>query len=354
MKGIINLRGYRIIPDETIQPGKYSFKAQHEEERTFYFYTELDTSMKAWISNLMKATISRDFNAPVLSSSKIPTVSLDVARRMRPRPPSVLLYRKDNHCNLSPRSYEASYGGGFPASVLQKHPTSEAAGVLSNSAADTDPKEDQPNQDSGFDSNDQEDEEEEGADMTFNEDEHDLEDEGVEFDEDLKDETEDETEDEDLQDGTDSRNKASINSSIGHDVSISWTSAEYIQWINTITDAKINELKELRHGDILIELLEELSGKRVHRLPPSAAGSVSMFKSDNIVTIFKFMNTVGAPIHDQCTIKGNSILLKSDLQNMWPLIQVSTIDISNGNEEKILLMLQSILNWSIQANALVH
>lgn len=96
MKGIINLRGYRIVPDETIQPGQYSFKAQHEEERTFYFYTELDTSMKAWISSLMKSTISRDFTAPVLSSSMIPTVTLDVARRMRPRPPSVLLYRKEN------------------------------------------------------------------------------------------------------------------------------------------------------------------------------------------------------------------------------------------------------------------
>ncbi|KAG2207479.1 hypothetical protein INT47_004227 [Mucor saturninus] len=96
MKGIINLRGYRIVPDETIQPGQYSFKAQHEEERTFYFYTEVDTSMKAWISSLMKSTISRDFTAPVLSSSMISTVSLDVARRMRPRPPSVLLYRKEN------------------------------------------------------------------------------------------------------------------------------------------------------------------------------------------------------------------------------------------------------------------
>ncbi|KAI8375609.1 hypothetical protein EDC96DRAFT_605102 [Choanephora cucurbitarum] len=94
MKGIINLRGYRIIPDESIQPGKYSFKAQHFEERTFYFYTDNETSMRQWMTPLMKATISRDFHAPVLSSHTIPTVSLSVARRMKPRPPSILLYRK--------------------------------------------------------------------------------------------------------------------------------------------------------------------------------------------------------------------------------------------------------------------
>lgn len=114
MKGIINLRGYRIIPDENIQLGKYSFKAQHDVERTFYFYTNLDTSMKTWISSLMKATISRDFSVPVLSSSKISTVSLDIARRMRPRPPSIVMYIKDNHNSLSPQSYETTYRGDLP------------------------------------------------------------------------------------------------------------------------------------------------------------------------------------------------------------------------------------------------
>jgi hypothetical protein len=303
MKGIINLRGYRIIPDETIQPGKYSFKAQHEEERTFYFYTGIDTSMKAWISSLMKATISRDFNAPVLSSSKIPTVSLDVALRMRPRPPSVLLYRKDNHINLSPRSYEASYGGGF----RQKNHTSAAAGVMSNTASDTDatdPKEDQPNQDSGFDSNDQEEEDEkEEADMIYNEDEEDL-DEGVQFDEDI--------EDEDLQYETE--DASSNNHDIDQPAFISWTSAEYAQWINTIsTTAKIDELQELKQGDVLIELLEEFSGEKVQQLPPSDM-------MDNIEAIFKFMNTVGIQIDDQYTIKG---LSKGKCAEEYMIINIS-------------------------------
>ncbi|KAI8063834.1 hypothetical protein BC940DRAFT_306959 [Gongronella butleri] len=92
MKGIINLRGYRIICDETIAVGHYSFKAQHDRERTFFFYADTDLSMKAWVQALIKATISRDFTSPVVSSSTIPTVPLDIAKRMNPRPPSTLLY----------------------------------------------------------------------------------------------------------------------------------------------------------------------------------------------------------------------------------------------------------------------
>lgn len=61
MKGIINLGGYRIIVDESIHAGKYCFKAQHELERTFYFYTDSEESMRIWLKMLMKTTIARDF-----------------------------------------------------------------------------------------------------------------------------------------------------------------------------------------------------------------------------------------------------------------------------------------------------
>ncbi|KAI9268478.1 hypothetical protein EDC94DRAFT_514032 [Helicostylum pulchrum] len=268
MKGIINLRGYRIIPDETIQPGKYSFKAQHEEERTFYFYTDIDTSMKSWISSLMKATISRDFSAPVLSSSMIPTVSLDVARRMRPRPPSVLLYRKENlknNTNLSPQSYEATYE-----------------------------EEELTNQDSGFDSDHQHPE------LGSRHNEEEEEDEGN-FEEEFE-----------------------------ENVALSaWTSTEYIQWINTVcTSVEIDTLSDLRQGDVLIEVLEELSGKKVKQLPTSTVGSINMLVLDNIVAVFKFMSLEGIEINDQFTIK----------------------DIFSGKEDKIKLMLQAIIDWSIQSN----
>ncbi|KAI8342084.1 hypothetical protein BC941DRAFT_466985 [Chlamydoabsidia padenii] len=108
MKGIINLRGYRMVCDEMICVGQYSFKAQHESERTFFFYAESDVSMRAWIQSLIKATIARDFNAPVVSSSTIPTVSLDIARRMNPRPPSTILYLNQASAKSSSSTRDSS------------------------------------------------------------------------------------------------------------------------------------------------------------------------------------------------------------------------------------------------------
>lgn len=268
MKGIINLRGYRIIPDETIQPGKYSFKAQHEDERTFYFYTDVDTSMKAWISSLMKATISRDFNAPVLSSSMIPTVSLDVARRMRPRPPSVLLYKKEKK-DL-----------GYQTPISEKSSASSSSTSNRESA-----KEDTLNQDSGFDSNDQEEEDNQP-------DSHSQHQEEMEEEEEEDNEEEDE-EVEHLFNETEPQETTS------------WTATDYIQWINTIScSAGITRLQELRQGDVLIEILEELSGKPVRQLPTTTVGSISMLMLDNIVAVFKFMSVEGIEIGDKFTIKG--------------------------------------------------
>lgn len=300
MKGIINLRGYKVIPDETIQPGKYSFKAQHEEERTFYFYTDLDTSMKSWISSLMKATISRDFTAPVLSSSMIPTVSLDVARRMRPRPPSVLLYRKDNNANLSPRSYEASYGYQTPISEKSSSIIT-ADKELEGGESSVTTKEERLNQDSGFDSNDQEEEEEEGEEEKEEEEEEDEEDDD---DEDEQQETF-EPFNETYSLAYKDEDEGHLSSEECQEESLSWTPAEYIQWVNTISNSiKIKELHELRQGDVLIEILEELSGKTVKQLPPSTVGSVSMMMLDNIVAVFKFMSMEGIEIDNQFAIKG--------------------------------------------------
>lgn len=300
MKGIINLRGYKVIPDETIQPGKYSFKAQHEEERTFYFYTDLDTSMKSWISSLMKATISRDFTAPVLSSSMIPTVSLDVARRMRPRPPSVLLYRKDNNANLSPRSYEASYGYQTPISEKSSSIIT-ADKELEGGESSVTTKEERLNQDSGFDSNDQEEEEEEEEEKEEEEEEDDEE------DDDDEDEQQETTEpfNETYSLAYKDEDEGHLSSEECQEKSLSWTPAEYIQWVNTISNSiKIKELHELRQGDVLIEILEELSGKTVKQLPPSTVGSVSMMMLDNIVAVFKFMSMEGIEIDNQFAIKG--------------------------------------------------
>lgn len=62
MKGIINLRGYRVISDDSIMAGKWCFKTQHERERTFFFYCDTEEAMREWVKALMKATILRDYN----------------------------------------------------------------------------------------------------------------------------------------------------------------------------------------------------------------------------------------------------------------------------------------------------
>lgn len=127
MKGIINLRGYRMVCDEMICVGQYSFKAQHEKERTFYFHAESDVSMRAWIQSLIKATIARDFNVPVVSTSTIPTVSLAIARRMNPRPPSTILYlnqsgdKSDPHLSSSPPLMISSFSDSTKSSIHSSH-----------------------------------------------------------------------------------------------------------------------------------------------------------------------------------------------------------------------------------------
>ncbi|CAG8492147.1 5803_t:CDS:10 [Cetraspora pellucida] len=87
VKGHIDLTGYRIFTDENILPGKYGFKIVHDMLRTHFFAHEDIDVMKGWIKAMMKATISRDHNAPVISSSNINTVPLADARKMSPRPP---------------------------------------------------------------------------------------------------------------------------------------------------------------------------------------------------------------------------------------------------------------------------
>ncbi|ORE07603.1 PH-domain-containing protein [Rhizopus microsporus var. microsporus] len=248
MKGIINLRGYRVIPDESIQPGKYSFKAQHEEERTFYFYTDEESSMKAWMTSLMKATISRDLSAPVLSSRVIPTVSLEVARRMRPRPPSVLLYKPTK------LAYEPSFITEQESSV---------------------------NQDSGFDSDLHPTAPPSSIEPSETDEE---EDEGIEQD------------------------------------AKSWSQPEFIEWVNTICpDANISSLKEIRRDNILAELLQELSGQQILL-------SYHESEEDKIANVFEFMKKEGiSGVDEFYTVE----------------------DVCQGNEDKIIIMLRDILEWSI-------
>ncbi|KAF7730053.1 polar growth protein [Apophysomyces ossiformis] len=321
MKGIINLRGYKIIYDESIHSGKYSFKAQHDRERTFYFYTDSEASLKAWIKALLKATISRDLEAPVMSSSSIPTVSLDIARRMKPRPPSMLLYRKDNRPQ-SPRLtgmerplsiedrpqpimrmsmsddtsqfFQLPYQGrGLSSGPATVHPQPETS--LSSGG--------KPLQDSGF-----------GARTTFYEDE-----------------------DEDLIDPLHGDMMANLRSGNSfrrltvteeeeeeEEKKREWDEVDYLDWIQDHVDTKVRRLGDLRTGEILMDLLESLSGKEMRRPAQLPNSSENVHMLDNIVAAFKFMGREGVVVDGRYTIK----------------------DVFGGNETKIMEMLKAIRTWS--------
>ncbi|KAI8368099.1 uncharacterized protein BYT42DRAFT_585272 [Radiomyces spectabilis] len=331
MKGIIHLRGYRIVVDETIHPGKYCFKTQHDRERTFYFFTDTESSMKAWIKALMKATISRDFTAPVLSSSSIPTVTLDIAQRMKPRPPSTLLYRKDQRIQSAhipnPRSrrrhsYESQNTSTDQSSsadwIMQEESgtiisSENSLGDATHSSVSSEPKE---LKDSGFDCTESQRSSASSRMVSATS-------------------TMDQSEEDPVaEEYEECRTRATPSNDGGSSFGVdqqedfhslmsmtSWTSSHYVEWINCIVQHDtLTHLSELRTGDILIELLEILSGKEVRRPPSSHNGPASMQMLDNIVAAFKFMNREGVDVERRFTIK----------------------DIFGGNEEKIMDMLKSI------------
>ncbi|RXW25401.1 hypothetical protein EST38_g391 [Candolleomyces aberdarensis] len=90
LKGYINIHGYRVTVDETLDPGKYCFRIDHDQDKTHYFSSDEKTVIREWMKAIMKATIGRDYTKPVVSSCNIPTIPLVVAQAMNPapRPPS--------------------------------------------------------------------------------------------------------------------------------------------------------------------------------------------------------------------------------------------------------------------------
>lgn len=85
IKGYINIIGYKVTVDETIHPGKYGFRIDHdaylpspsggasstprEEFKPHYFSSDEKTVVRDWMKAIMKATIGRDYSRKSLSSS---------------------------------------------------------------------------------------------------------------------------------------------------------------------------------------------------------------------------------------------------------------------------------------------
>ncbi|KAF8165856.1 hypothetical protein B0H34DRAFT_794189 [Crassisporium funariophilum] len=90
IKGYIHIVGYKVTVDENVDPGRYGFRIDHDNDRTHYFSSEEKSIVRDWMKAIMKATIMRDYAKPVVSSCNIPTIPLVVAQAMNPapRPPS--------------------------------------------------------------------------------------------------------------------------------------------------------------------------------------------------------------------------------------------------------------------------
>ncbi|KAI8338012.1 hypothetical protein BC941DRAFT_452039 [Chlamydoabsidia padenii] len=376
MKGIINLRGYRIVTDETIYAGKFCFRAQHDRERTFYFYTDTETSMKTWVKTLIKATITRDFTAPVMSSSTVPTVSLDAARRMKPRPPS-MIYGRDSigERPTSPSIYDSrpfslTYTDQ-PEPIMRMSMSDETHSVypLNNQTQESGLLQKEPpappslspsmdnrsiHHDSGFTStgannkSSPQQHRPSAADIFYGGEDEDLIDPHQQTPPQVDSPIESSSSSSSpLQNNnkkllvhtnaTPINNKLPSRQPFNHDrieeqeendddeqqptmdrVSWQWDAMDYVDWINRHLDQrKLTHVTDLRTGEFLVELLEAISGS-------SALTSMQML--DNIVAAFKFMGREGVVVDGRYNIK----------------------DIFSGNEIKIMEMLKTIKDWADQ------
>ncbi len=108
IKGYINITGYKVVADDTINPGRYGFRIFHDANKSHAFASDEHAVIRDWMKALMKATIGRDYTrvltltlytemiliiwnvGPVISSANVPTIPLTIAQAMNPapRPPS--------------------------------------------------------------------------------------------------------------------------------------------------------------------------------------------------------------------------------------------------------------------------
>lgn len=85
-----------------------------------------------------------------------------------------------------------------------------------------------------------------------------------------------------------------------------WESADdYIHWVNEHIVPPIHDLSDaFRNGEALILLLEALGRKTVRRPQVQPGTSANMIALDNIVAAFKFMGREGVVVDGKYTIKG--------------------------------------------------
>ncbi|TRM67427.1 hypothetical protein BD626DRAFT_100674 [Schizophyllum amplum] len=145
IKGYVNILGYKVTVDESVDPGRYGFRIDHDHDKTHYFSSEEKTVIRDWMKAIMKATIGRDYTRPVVSSVNIPTIPLMVAQAMNPapRPPSPTAreatqkaMRRENPNQLSSR--DARVLMGLPSSTDTKEERARLESFFTNETVEPD------------------------------------------------------------------------------------------------------------------------------------------------------------------------------------------------------------------------
>lgn len=236
-----------------------------------------------------------------MSSSTVPTVSLEQARRMRPRPPSTLYqpqHVNSNHLSqqfslMSIDEHRTSHHSDYSSSLGLKDSGYSGGGRLSRSSLN-----------SSSDSS-----------------QHTRQKMLLFYDEDLIDPQQ-----------YSSSEKLLLSKE-----------ETYVEWINTYVQQGIQKISDLSSGTALLEFLENLTQKEI----PRSSTNPQTQRMDYIISAYKFMSMEGIELNGACTIRGNHNNTKNR-----PCVtnQLIFTDVANGNETKIMHLLEAIKCWYNQDN----
>jgi hypothetical protein len=78
----------------------------------------------------------------------------------------------------------------------------------------------------------------------------------------------------------------------------------YVDWINGLVENKIKVVSDLNNGNVLVEFLENLSGKEITKSTIALSQSLNAQNMDYIISAYKFMSLEGIELDGACTIRG--------------------------------------------------
>ncbi|EPX73349.1 boi family protein [Schizosaccharomyces octosporus yFS286] len=104
-KGLIDITSHRVckVEDLVLSGGKTAIKlappapgaakaaVMFTPPKVHYFICENKDDINRWSSAFLKATVERDMSVPVLTTTRMQTISLNKAKELRTRPPSLLM-----------------------------------------------------------------------------------------------------------------------------------------------------------------------------------------------------------------------------------------------------------------------